>query len=47
MSQIAKRNKKIAMITTAIVCVIAILMIALGTFIISIQKKNKFIAAYG
>ena len=47
MSQIAKRNKKIAMMTTAIVCVIAILMIALGTFIISIQRKNNFIAAYG
>lgn len=47
MTQIAKRNKKTVMITIAIVCVIAILMIALGTFIISIQKRNDFIAAYG
>ncbi len=44
--RIAKRNKKIAIITTPIVCAIIAFIIVLNT-VISTQKKNDFIATYG
>ena len=43
----AKRNKKIAIITTPIVCAIIAFIIVLNTVIIPTQKKNDFIATYG
>ena len=43
----AKRNKKIAIITTPIVCAIIAFIIVLNSVIIPIQKKNDFIATYG
>ena len=45
--RIAKRNKKIAIITTPIVCAIIAFIIVLNTVIIPMQKKNDFIATYG
>lgn len=45
--RIAKRNKKIAIITTSIVCAIIAFIIVLNTVIIPMQKKNDFIATYG
>lgn len=45
--RIAKRNKKIAIITTPIVCAIIAFIIVLNSVIIPIQKKNDFIATYG
>ena len=45
--RIAKRNKKIAIITTPIVCAIIAFIIVLNTVIIPTQKKNDFIATYG
>ncbi len=43
----AKRNKKIAIITTPIVCAIIAFIVVLNTVIIPMQKKNDFIATYG
>lgn len=45
--RIAKRDKKIAIITTPIVCAIIAFIIVLNTVIIPMQKKNDFIATYG
>jgi len=42
----AKRNKKIAIITTSIVCAIIAFIIILNA-VITAQKKHDFIAAYG
>ncbi len=43
----AKRNKKIAIITTPIVCAVIAFIIVLNSVIIPMQKKNDFIATYG
>lgn len=43
----AKRNKKIAIITTPIVCAIIAFIIVLNAVIIPAQKKSDFIATYG
>ena len=45
--RIAKRNKKIAIITTPIVCAVIAFIIILNAVIIPMQKKNDFIATYG
>lgn len=45
--RIAKRIKKIVIITTPIVCVIIAFIVVLNTVIIPMQKKNDFIATYG
>lgn len=45
--RIAKRKKKIAIITTPIVCAIIAVIIVLNSVITPIQKKNDFIATYG
>lgn len=45
--RIAKRNKRIVIITTPIVCAIIAFIVVLNTVIIPMQKKNDFIATYG
>ena len=45
--RIAKRNKKIAIITTSVICAIIAFVIVLNTVIIPAKKKNDFIATYG
>lgn len=45
--RIAKRDKKIAIITTPIICAVIAFIIVLNTFIIPAQKKKDFIDTYG